>query len=707
MNKRMYKAVLMGWASGAALLACTPALAAAPAEGQVEEVVVTAQKRAEPLQSVPLSISAVTSDEIQKRGIDQFTDYARTVPGLTFVDRGSGRNKITLRGVSTGVDQNHQSPVGIYIDETPVSYPNNEPDLRLFDVERVEVLRGPQGTLYGAGSMGGTIKIITNKPRLDAFEGTINALTSNTRHGGENYAVNGMVNIPLAQDKAALRVVGYYRDEAGFVDNVELGQKDVNDDETWGGRVSLKLKPTDRFDVTATAMYQHTDLGGTQEIDPNLPGLSQKRAVPETRQDELGVYGVVLHYDLGWADLTSSSSYLDRTIVDVRDVTAFLGVPVAVWLQNTVPDRTFAQEVRLASVQGGPFEWIGGVFYSKEKASLDQLALHNGLFGIPTSVPLLVNTIDTTTEQVAGFGELTYHFSDQLKLTGGLRAFNVKETFHKMADGIIAGGHSEDSGDSSESKINPKINLSWTPQPGLLFYVQAAQGFRVGGPNTTIPPLAGYPAPASYKSDSLWNYEVGAKTTLMDGKVTFNAAAFYIDWTDIQVTVTRPDGFSYIANGDSAVSRGLEAELSARPAPGVELGLSGAYTDAHLTADSKSGAGKDGDPIPAVPKLTWDLYGRLTRPISGAWSGFVQADLQHVGKSYNGFLSSPVAPDVQHAYELANLKIGAETDDLNLTLFVDNLFDKRAELYIDRTLSDRRVNINRPRTIGVSVTKNF
>jgi iron complex outermembrane receptor protein len=695
------------WMASSALALMTPYAAMADEAVPTDEIVVTAQKRAQPLQDVPLSISALTAEQIEKRGFDGFTDYARSVPGLSFVDRGSGRNKITLRGVSTGVDQNHQSPVGIYIDETPVSFPNNEPDLRLYDVERIEVLRGPQGTLYGAGSMGGTIRMITAKPKLDRVEASVSGSLSTTRHGDESVALNGMINVPLATDKVAMRTVFYYRNEGGFVDNAQLGKSNVNDAETWGARFSLKMAPSETFDATASILLQRSDFGGTQEIDPTLAELTQRRAVAELRSDDLTVYSLVLHNDFGWADLVSTTSYLDRKINDNRDVTAFLGVPVPVWLNNVVPDKNFVQEIRLASPSGGTVEWIAGLYYSRRKNSLYQLAWHGGLFGIPATTPLLDSDINNVTKQYAAFGELSVNVTEALKITGGLRAFKVKERFSKVSDGIIAGGFSSDSGGSSESKINPKINISYKATPDILVYAQAAQGFRVGGPNTTIPPLGGVSAPATFDSDSLWNYEVGFKSDFLGGKATLNASLFYIDWSDIQVTVTRPDGFSYVTNGDKAKSKGAEVELSLRPVGGLELGATLAYTDAYLAANSASGAGLKGDRIPAVPKWSYDIFGRYSFPLSDALSGYMQANIQHVGGSYNGFPSDVPAPDLQHSYELANAKIGVETGDLDISLFVNNLFDKRAELFVDTTLGDQRINVNRPRTFGISASKRF
>lgn len=705
--------VVAGRLAGAAVLALFPALGAAAQQAGdgaglvLEEIIVTAQKRLQPLQAVPLPISAVTAETLEKRGMDEFTDYARAVPGLSFIDRGAGKNKVTLRGISTGVDQNHQSPVGIYIDETPVSYPSNEPDLRLFDVERVEVLRGPQGTLYGAGSMGGTIKIITAKPDLGKVAGAASAQLSSTKAGGENYSLNGMVNVPLATDKAAIRIVGYYRNEDGFIDNAQLSAKDVNDNETWGTRASAKFALTERFSATAGVLIQRTDVGGSQEINPALPGLTQRRAVPEVRNDDLDLYSLSLDYDLDWAALSSATSYLDRTFDDVRDVTAFLGTPAPVWLNNVVPDRNFVQEFRLTSAPSDSVEWIAGLFYSRRKSVLNQYAWHGGVFGVPATTPLLDSHIRSRLTQKAAFGEVTVHLAEQLKVTGGLRAFEVKETFDKVSDGLIAGGFSADKGGSSEKKVNPKVNISYQATPDILLYTQAAQGFRVGGPNSTIPPLGGVAAPASFDSDSLWNYEAGFKSTLWNGRATLNVSAFYIDWSDIQVTVTRPDGFSYTANGDKAVSKGLEGEFSVRPVPGLELGVSAAYTDAYLSADSRSGSGKKGDRIPAVPRFTWDLFGRYEWSLSGDWSAYAQGNLQHVGKSYNAFTSRVPAPDAQPSYELANAKVGVIVGDLDVSLFANNLFDKRAELFVDRTLGDARVNVNRPRTIGLNVMRKF
>jgi outer membrane receptor protein involved in Fe transport len=674
----------------------------------LEEIVVTAQKRAERLQDVPLSITALSAVQLERLGADEFVDYARTVPGLSFIDRGPGRNKITIRGVSTGVDQNNQSPVGIYFDDTPVSMPSNEPDLRLFDVERVEVLRGPQGTLYGAGSMGGTLKIVTNKPDPSSLSGRLSTSASSTRLGGENYQINGVVNVPLVQDKAAIRAVGYYRNEDGYVDNVQLSQSDVNSDETFGGRLSAKWQLAENLDITAVALLQRTDLGGTQETAPDLGELRQARAVPEIRDDDFEQYSVTVRYDMPWAELVSSSSYFDREVREVRDVTAFTRLGATVALDNTIPTHSFSQEVRLVSPQSGRLQWIAGGFYSDLKDDLVQAVPHGPIAGLPEDALLLASHIRNSTQQLAFFGELSYDLAPRLKATAGVRWFDVDQDFSLQSDGLIAGGHRVDEGGSSERNANPKFALAWSASEDVLVYAQAAQGFRVGGPNNTLPPdpLTGALAPSQYDSDSLWNYEIGVKSEFAQRRMILNAAVFYIDWSDIQVGIVRPDGFSYIANAGQASSRGGELELSTRFIDDLELNAGVSYVDAQLEKDAPGLNGSKGDRIPAVPKLTYSMLARYHLPFGRkALDTFVQADLQHVGDSYNAF--NTASADLQHSYNIVNARIDMLVGPWNIGLFANNVLDKRAELFVDTLLGDKRVNVNRPRTIGIGLQRDF
>ncbi len=691
----------------AVALTLVPSAFSQAAEVSLEEIIVTAQKRVERLQDVPLSITAIPTDQIEKMGASTFTDYARTVPGLSFIDRGPGRTSITIRGITTGADQGKQALVGVYFDDMPVSAPSFQPDLNLFDIERVEVLRGPQGTLYGAGSMGGAIKLVPQKPNMTEVAGKAEGTLSSTRHGGENYRISGMINAPLVEGKVAARLVGYYRNESGYINNATLGKKDVNDEETYGGRAMIRVVPSDDLTITGTVLFQNTDVGGTQEANLLLGPLTQDRRISETREDEFQQYNLTIDYDFGWANLVSSSTYFTRDFRESRDISAFLGGVSTVWQVNTLPIDTFSQEVRLASNGEGPFKWLVGAFYTHQKDKLLQDVPHDGFGGLPPSTILLDNNINNKLEQIAFFGEGTYDLTPKLHATVGFRWFDVSQSFDKFATGIIVGGDQTDMGKASQRKINPKFGLSYDVNDDVLMYAQAVQGFRVGGPNNTLPPdpLTGESSQTQYDSDTLWNYEVGMKTSWLDNRLTLNASLFYIDWTDIQVTIFRTDGFSYIGNAAKASSKGAEFELSARPVENLDLRAAFSYTDASLEQDVPGLGGLKGDRVPYVPRYTYSASARYSFAVTSALNGFAQFDYQHTGNSYNAF--NEAAADLQGAYDLGNLRAGIEADQWQVILFVDNVWDERADLFLDTLLGDTRANVNRPRTIGVTLRSNF
>ncbi len=666
----------------------------------IDEIVVTAQKRSELLQDVPIAITAIPMDRIEKMGAVSFTDYARTVPGLSFIDRGPGRSSITIRGITTGADQGKQALVGVYFDDMAVSAPSFQPDLNLFDIEQIEILRGPQGTLYGAGSMGGALKLTSAKPDATALAAKVDATLSSTRYGGENYVLNAMVNAPIVDDKLALRIVGYYRDYSGYIDNVTLNRKNVNDEETYGGRVALRATPTENLTITAMAMFQDTKVGGTQEANLLLGELVQNRSIVEERNDKFQQYNLTIDWDIGGAELTSSTTYFDRDFAEDRDVSAILGAPSI--QANALPIKTFTQEFRLTSTGDGPLKWLVGAYYTHQKDRLLQLVS----FAPPIDMLLLDNNIGNKLEQIAFFGEATYDITPRFHATVGLRWFSVDQTYSRFATGPIVGGTDSGIGDASVTKINPKFGLSFDITDDALLFVQASQGFRVGGPNSTLPPdLDGTVTPSQYGPDTLWNYEIGLKTSWLNNRLVANASLFYIDWTDIQVVTFRQDGFSYIGNAGEASSKGAELELTAYPIEGLELRGAFSYTDAQLEKNVPGIGGAKGDRIPLVPRYTWSGSARYSFPVSDNLGGFAQFDIQHMGSSYNAF--NRAAADLQRSYNIGSLRAGIEADQWQLTVFVDNLWDERADLFLDTLLGDVRANVNRPRTIGVNVRAQF
>jgi len=361
-----------------ASVAVLAALVAAPAVAQDEPatematsrgadvIIVTARKREQSLQQVPASLQALTGDMLIDLGADDFIDYARTIPSLSFVGRGPGLNKIVVRGISGNAGV---GTTAIYINDIPITTDFLTPDLKLFDVERVEVLRGPQGTLYGEGSMGGTIKIITASPNASDFEAKFDGTYSTTNGGGSNYAANVMVNLPIVDDRFAIRAVGYYRDEDGWIDNVALGQSDVNDERTIGGRISARLEATSRFIITGTLMYQDTETGGEQIARPALGDLQQTRLVEERLDDEFLQSNITFEYDLGWAELVSSTSFFEREQPfnrELPDIAALLSLPIAE-VTFGYENEVFAQEIRLTSPDNQRARWLIGAFYKKRE----------------------------------------------------------------------------------------------------------------------------------------------------------------------------------------------------------------------------------------------------------------------------------------------------------------------------------------------------
>ncbi|MCJ9427983.1 TonB-dependent receptor [Kordiimonas marina] len=684
-------------------------------EVALEEIVVTATKRAVSLQDTAMSISALTGKTLDNMGADNFVDYARSLPSVSFVDRGPSRKKIVIRGISSGVNAETQT-TGVYFDEVPVGAASRNPDLKIFDIERIEVLRGPQGTLYGEGSMGGTIRIITNKPDLENFAADVQGTYSSTHKGGSNYALNGMVNIPIVNDKLAVRAVGYYRNFDGYVDNVTLGLNNVNKEETWGGRFAARLKASDSLMLTFNIIHQDSKYDAIGHYDPAIGDLKQNQKYLEYTNDKFTAYNLTLDLDLGWANLNSSTSYFDRQFANLRDLSPLLG-GIPAYLENTEPDTSWVHETRLVSQNDGRFQWIAGVFYKDGKGTFNQLAEAAFFPGLSTDPLTLVEaSIPTTTRQVALFGEASYDLTDKLKATVGLRWFDIKVEDSSYTSGLLVGPATTVNTSVAENGVTPKFLLSYQASKDFMLYTTAAKGFRQGGTTgqgNPPDPDTGEPSPTSYDSDSLWSYEVGAKSTLLDGRMTLNLAAFYVDWSNIQVTVLRSDGFSFTANAGKASSKGVEAEMTLRPMEGLDISLSGSYTNAQLEEDQPlPGDGKKGDNIPGVPDVNLAALARYSFALTDSVDAFVQGSVQHVGASRNGFATATgtggvAAADAQPAYTMGNVRAGVMMGNYEIDLFVDNLWDERPVNLFNRFMGDVRIQTSRPRTFGVSVKTRF
>lgn len=688
--------------------------------GEAQEIVVTASRREERLIDLPLSIQAVSGDELAKTGAVNFADYARTVAGVSFLDNGPGRAQIFVRGVSTGgdVDTGKESTVGVYIDETPVTEGSSQPDLKLYDIDRVEVLRGPQGTLYGSGSLGGTVRILTNQPGFDEAAGYLQLTGSATRYGGENGSANGWINVPLG-DTVAIRAVGYALHNSGFLDNGFSGEKDINDEKTFGGRLALRVRPSDNLDIVLTGYYQNTKVGANNRVTDRYPALIINQSVPEPFEDRYGIVNLKIDLDLGFATLTSSTSYFDRRRYFENDIDYFLGSLGAPSgfspLTYDVTSKT--QELRLASTGAGPLRWLVGGFYLDRDEQFNQTINFRAL-------PPPANRGDnvffedtrTTTEQYAAFGELSYEILPALTATAGIRLSKANRSADQVNDGLFLGGFSRAEGDFSESSTTPKFNLSYKPSDDSLLYVQAAKGFRTGGINPGLPPCGPtctVDVGTSFGSDSLWNYEAGAKVQLFDKALALTASAFLIDWKNIQLNVNRGDGFNGFLNAGDARSKGFEFEANGRIGDHLRFGGQVTYTDATLRSVRPGvTVASPGTRLPEIARWTASGNAEWGTAVGVDGYAYVRGDVQYVGPrpSELGPTSLPVAD-----YTLVNLRVGLNMGPYQFSLFANNLTDERAQLSRTRlsgVLSGApvvldRVTINVPRTIGVSIARSF
>ena len=677
----------------AALAALPVAASAQDKANAVEEVVVTATKRDATILNVPFSINAQTEADIQKSGAVTLEDLSRNVAGLTIQNLGPGQSQVSVRGVSAGQVVRDQpgvkEQVGVYLDESVISLSLFTPDIDLFDLNRVETLRGPQGTLFGSGSVGGTIRYITKQPKLGVYEGMVEANLNTVDEDDTGGYVKGVVNLPLG-DKAALRVVGYDTEYAGFIDALGEGGKrkdNVNDGSRRGARAALLFKPSETISITPRLVYQEIKAGGFNRQDAfNLfanpytttrPAITlgereQYLLLDESFNDKTFLGDLTASFGFDGVDLTSVTSYIDRKIAVNRDASALtgsvsvdLGFPAAaVTLPSKLVDSTdleqFTQELRLSSDTDGPLQWVVGAFYSKVDRVYNQRlptpgydAYTNATLGAGTSAAVAngfpANSpynayLPYDIKQKAVFGEASYAI-DKLTITAGGRYYDFSETRRFKSGGLFANGDDQTDKTSSDG-FTPRVLLSYKANPGLTFNAQASKGFRLGGVNDPLNIPLCTPQDAaifggfqSYDDETLWNYEGGVKSRFSN--VTFNGAVFYTDIKNLQTTLDAGSCSSRVVfNVPKAHTMGVEGELKARLAPGFEVGVSGSVLEAQFDSTVKDGSGaviggiRDGNRLPSVPRFQISFNATYTRSLTATMDGYITASVQHVGNRY-------------------------------------------------------------------------
>ncbi len=739
------------------------------------EVIVTAEKRASTVQDTPISMTAVTGDLMRQEGITSLSGVIEAVPGISMRTAGPGQTELEMRGLSSSGGA--APTVGFYLDDYPLSPPAAalngkvvvDPDL--YDLSRVEVLRGPQGTLYGSGSMGGTVKLITNAPQLNEFGATAALIGSGTVGGGFNRGGNLMLNVPLVTNDLALRVVLTDKYTDGWINRIVLGGAfpiptnpgpcgagwpgcnrgdvtavtpetvvpRVNWERLEGGRATLLWQPNEALKISATAMYQKLDLGDYNQYDLP-PGIPNARYQPfnqgEPIYDEFRLYGLTATYDLGFAQLTSASSYYAREENQTQDdsealysVVGLFGVSIPTFYQipfnETDTTRVFSQEVRLASTGNGPFQWIAGLFFTNFESIFTEynasvpLAFISAGGAATNPTGLIYQAYNPYhIKQYAVFGEGTYAFANSLKLTAGLRWYK----FNSRADEETAGfattsgnaAQTLNSFTQSNDGTNPKVTLSYEQNHQLTVYGTIARGFRPGGINQQIPASICTINTETYGPDSTWNYEVGEKARLFDNRLVLNSDFYYIRWAQVQQIVNQPCGYPLTENAGTAASYGPEIELTALLTPQWTLTLSGTYTHATITSVNAAISAVDpplvpGLPILNIPKYTETTSLTYTKPVFAGFNFTARLSNSYVGQSTDIEYTYATLP----AYNLVALRFGLVGDRFSGYLFADNLTDKRAQLGINTTAfawtipSVERVVTNQPRTIGVDVSYKF
>lgn len=713
------------------------------------DIVVTATKRAERLSDVPQSISVVTGEQFRKEQSVRFTDYLNKIPGVNLVSFAQGDAQIVFRGLTTGSGQ-LSSTVGIYVDEAPYGSSTiftiaatNTPDLDPRDLDRLEVLRGPQGTLYGADSLGGVLKYVTTAPKLSTFEGRVQAGIVGVSDGGTGYDTSGMINVPLVDGKLALRVTGYGRRDPGYIDDDGRGLMNINDSRVYGGRATLLWKPTDDVSIKVFALAQNlkTDNAAIEDVrygtlQPLYGDLQIRRLINTPIDSRYRLYNGTLNWSFGWADLVSSTSYSTLDSDSIGDLSYsygpalsyILGQSVGVELQQGIRQNKFTQEVRLQSPSGQPLEWRAGVYYTLEHGrTIQRLQVFTPgtgqIFDPLTGQPGPSDAIfhyegPDRYSEIAGFGDLTYHFSPAFDVTVGGRYSQNRQRFHSTQSGAIVGPAAIDFSrrsrdDSWTFLVNPKLRIA----PNVMVYGRVSSGYRPGGPNLGLPAGNG---PATFGPDTVTSYEVGTKGDLLDRRVSFDVAAFRIDWKDIQVT-QQFNNFVYVVNGPRARSQGVEASLSVRPTAGFTLSGTTAYTDATLRDDAATSIGGfRGERLPNVPRWTGTLDASYDWTI-GDWQPFVGASFRYQSDRMSDFIATPAGPvrdrTVLPAYSTVDLRAGVSNDRWSLNLFAKNVTDKRAFLGLtplDNATSPAAVSaipfstgVLQPRTIGAALSVNF
>ena len=708
------------------------------------EIVVTAQKREERLQDVPVPVTAISAESLLESDRLQLQDYYTQVPGLTLTPSNQSVQMLTIRGLTTGPGN---PTVGITIDGVPYGSSTGlgggdvVPDIDPNDLARIEVLRGPQGTLYGASSIGGLLNFVTVDPSTVAPSGRVQANSESIHNGsGVGYDFRGSVNVPLSES-LALRASAFTREDPGYIDNPFLGERGVNERHTSGGRLSALWKPSEVLSLKVSALYQEIKSEGSNDINvgPGLSGLEQDYipgvgAYDRTTQ----AYSAILNAKLGATQLTSITGYNVNSYSDGIDYTSIIGGPGGL-TQVGLPalgipgygvtgapvyehshTNKVSQELRLTVPLGPAVDWLVGGFYTHERSPYVQTAYAADATTGQIVAPLITFDQPTTLSEAAGFTDLTYRVTDQFDIQVGGRESHLRQTFEETDTGpfvpIFDGFPSPriyPYGDTSSNAFTYLVTPRFKITPDLMVYARLASGYRAGGPNQAPGGLI----PSKYDPDKTQNYELGFKGDFLEHRLSIDTSVYYIEWKDIQLLLADPDnGFNYFANGGKAKSEGVELSANFRPVTSFTLSAWIAWDEAQLTQDlppTSSVFGLAGDRLPFSPAWSGNLSLQKDYPITSELSAFTAGSVSYVGDRIGAFqpqVAPPAIPPREDygPYARTDLRAGVKYQSWDVSVFANNVTDRRAILQggYGYTPSNAFVLIQ-PRTLGVSVVKTF
>jgi iron complex outermembrane receptor protein len=746
--------------AGAGLLVSSAAVWADTAQGQLDEIIVTASKRDEKLKDVAMSVTALGGDQLALRQLTGFQEWAAQVPGLSLQTSDPAFSRLILRGQNVG---SVGATIATTVDDIPFFMSGAQADGAFFsanvdtyDLQRIEVLRGPQGTLYGAAAEGGIIKYVTNPPNLNKVEGGVSVGGESVSGGSLGGSVKGFINLPFLDNKAALRVSAVQQSLPGWIDNPQLPSENINGGDSYSLRASLLFQPTSDFSARVSAFEQHLRTNGNSNVQvvgaaatPLTPSANQfdrvdgfvNNAAVRAREDNSLKYGSLnMSYDFHWATLMSATSYGRFNLHFISNLTnsnlapgftygdllsspGFYGQPALLVGDQVEYVHKLNQELRLSSDPGNTlfghgFDWQVGGFFTRELTTLTQ-----PFQALDATDPATVLTpaaggaiVPGDYKEISYFADVTYHFNAAFDLELGGRSSDVKQHSQVTTFCCVLFGGADSvfpAFFSSQTSTTWSVAPRWHINEDTLAYVRVATGFRPGGPNLPTPTL---PTPPVFRSDSTKNYEIGFRTDLFDKTFSIDMAVFYIDWKDVQIlslvnTPAGPVGIN--GNSGSAKSKGVEWNFAWRPLAGLTVGFLGAYTDAYLTADAPGLGASSGDKLPFVPNVSATLNIDYRWPAFGSYSAYAGASETYTGTRSTAFSPIPdvVEPHVKlPVYNTLQLRVGLDNDRYSAQLYGNNITNSRGiQDYASNGGANQTgtASFIQPRTIGIELGVKF